>query len=422
MISKPKTITKLTRDQNGLAAIVVVLIVIVLLTMIVFTFARISQRNQRQVLDRQLDTAAYYAAESGINDAREWIRNNPNEPKDSCANPADWPESELLDGENLSYPCVLVTPVPNSLKYDNVERGKSHVLPVQTSGFDLTSIEFAWQAASGGDNFADCPVAPTNPQSWPSDCSPGILQIDIIPLRKTSPTGSTLSGNINRDYFIDRTLTVFARPSAGSVDENGTVGYTTARGFGNQGATVSAKCNSASSPKHCRLLVSGFAEPGFTPNFAYVKITPHYETADIEVCSPVCGDASEQLIGAQWVVDSTGRAADVLKRLQVRLSAETFSTDRPVPGNAIHTAQTICKRFEIGDGVYQDYESSIAACWLKDDGPILPPTPPSEPQACVDTVTFTKRDSVDGILARRNFPDNNWVNSYTITRCKSGSL
>jgi type II secretory pathway pseudopilin PulG len=425
MISKPQTLKKLSKDQSGLAAIIVVLIVIVLLTMIVFTFARISQRNQRQVLDRQLDTAAYYAAESGINDAREWIRQNPTAVKETCDMPPPepgWPnasEEGKLDGEELSYPCVLVTPVPDSLKYDNVESGDSRVLPVKPIGGNLSSIEIAWQEVGGGTNFS-CPS--NNPkEDW--NCDPGILQIDLIPLQQGS--------SINRDYFINRTMTVFARPSAGSVDENGTVGYATARGFGNQGATVSAKCNSASSSKHCRLKIENFSDPGFTPNSAYIKVTPHYKSADIEVCSPECGSASEGLVGAQWVVDSTGRAADVLKRLQVRLSAETYENNQPVFSNAIHTAQSICKRFEIGDGVYKDPSKADgypAECWLKQtipgggDDPIVIPDPDPEPLACVDKVTFTMTEAVDGVLAAftsQFFPE--WKTQHTILNTNLGA-
>jgi hypothetical protein len=382
MISKPKTITKIQKDQRGLAAIIVVLIVIVLLTMIVFTFARISQSNQRQVLDRQLDAAAYYAAESGINDARQWIMQNPTAPKETCDMPPPepgWPSESTegkLDGEELSYPCVLVTPAPGSLKYDNVGVGESRVFPIQTENLNLSSIEFAWQDADGNSSFADCPVAPTNPQAWPSGCSPGMLQIDIIPFSKAGPSSSALSSAISRGDFLERTMTVFARPSSGAIDSFGTTSYNGAQGFGQQGEIVQASCNDANNPKHCRVVISSFGLPGFTPNMAYVKITPQYKSADVEVCSPRCGNDSEKLIGAQWVVDSTGRAADVLKRLQVRLSAESFVDKKPVFSNAIHTTQTICKRFELGDGVYKDPSSADGyprECWLKETNSVTIP-------------------------------------------------
>ena len=45
----------------------------IVMSLIVLGFAQISRRNQRESLDRQLSTQAFYAAESGVNDARELI-------------------------------------------------------------------------------------------------------------------------------------------------------------------------------------------------------------------------------------------------------------------------------------------------------------------------------------------------------------
>src|SRR5689334_20404193 len=61
--------------QAGMVAIMVMLILMLVISLIVLGFAQISRRNQRQSLDRQLSTQAFYAAETGINDAAEIIKN-----------------------------------------------------------------------------------------------------------------------------------------------------------------------------------------------------------------------------------------------------------------------------------------------------------------------------------------------------------
>src|SRR5262245_28445627 len=57
---------KLMPNQSGMAAIIVTLIIMIVLSLITLGFARIVNREQRQVADRQLNTQAFYAAESGV--------------------------------------------------------------------------------------------------------------------------------------------------------------------------------------------------------------------------------------------------------------------------------------------------------------------------------------------------------------------
>ncbi|HET6924792.1 MAG TPA: pilus assembly PilX N-terminal domain-containing protein, partial [Candidatus Saccharimonadales bacterium] len=56
-------------DERGMVSIMVTLVMIIVITLIVIGFAQVVRRNQRETLDRQLSTQAYYAAETGINDA-----------------------------------------------------------------------------------------------------------------------------------------------------------------------------------------------------------------------------------------------------------------------------------------------------------------------------------------------------------------
>jgi len=63
----------LQRNQSGMVSIMVTMILMIVMSLIVVGFAQVSRRNQRVALDRQLSTQAFYAAESGVNDAREFL-------------------------------------------------------------------------------------------------------------------------------------------------------------------------------------------------------------------------------------------------------------------------------------------------------------------------------------------------------------
>ena len=56
-------------DQRGFAAIVVALVLILVLSLLTIGFAELMRHEQRSALDKQLSSQAYYAAESGVNDA-----------------------------------------------------------------------------------------------------------------------------------------------------------------------------------------------------------------------------------------------------------------------------------------------------------------------------------------------------------------
>ncbi len=64
---------KLKQNESGLAAIAVTMIIMGIVTLIVVGFATLMRREQRQALDQQLSTQAFYAAESGVNATRAYI-------------------------------------------------------------------------------------------------------------------------------------------------------------------------------------------------------------------------------------------------------------------------------------------------------------------------------------------------------------
>ena len=57
-----------------MVAILVTMNLMIVISLIVLGFAQISRRNQRQSLDRQLSTQAFYAAETAVNDAADLIK------------------------------------------------------------------------------------------------------------------------------------------------------------------------------------------------------------------------------------------------------------------------------------------------------------------------------------------------------------
>src|SRR5688572_29540682 len=136
-----KSIDKDQWKQRGMVSILVTMLLMIVISLIVLGFAQVSRRNQRQATDRQLSSQAFYAAETGINDARNLIKgalatSTTIPPKPDCT-PGSGPAAAFygsltpaLDAaNNVAYSCLMVDPAPAELVYDGITN-KGTIIPV----------------------------------------------------------------------------------------------------------------------------------------------------------------------------------------------------------------------------------------------------------------------------------------------------
>src|ERR1700735_2299515 len=127
-----KTRPKLKNSQAGFAAIVIAIVLIIVLSLITVGFAQLMQNNQKQALNKQLSSQAYYAAESGVNDAENAIaaaaQNGDTLSKTSCLNGVSaspgtdgtdynglYFNSQVGTSTGASYTCLLINPDPKDV-------------------------------------------------------------------------------------------------------------------------------------------------------------------------------------------------------------------------------------------------------------------------------------------------------------------
>jgi len=331
---------KLANDQQGLVAIIISMLLMIILSLIVLGFATNTRREQRQSLDRQLNARAYYAAESGINDAREYIKEElairpdvPLTPFTECtgAGPSSFTFKPREIEPGLSYPCLLINPTPPSIEYGSILPSGSVAFPVisATPGPVINELTISWQHNDKSlRDYAGCSAPASFPAlaGWPPSCTAGMLRIDLAP-----------AGNADRDFLIDNTKSFILNPVNG-------IGITTS-GMPTYGQVIPVNCAkdlTAATPKDCNFKVSGLAASGY-----YMRVRPIYRPISLYVT----GQAGSSFKGAQAIVDSTGKASDVLKRLQVRLSINQLDNDRStIFGYGIQSVDSICKRYSIVPG------------------------------------------------------------------------
>ena len=324
-------------NQQGIASILVAGIFVVIISLIVTSFALLMRREQRQALDKQLSTQAYYAAESGVNAAVKALDNNASVSNSDCSKTNDVLGSNDL-GDGLQYTCVLIDNDPGELVYSPVSTEKSTILKLNAPGAD--TINISWQDSANNENYVtaadghplsnNSSIGPLRDEVWQS----GVLRVSLMPI--TQP--------ITREKLIKETQTLFLYPNL-----NTTAGRIGTHQFSaspaGQGVFVDGECNPANGgtnpdmPYDCNMKITNL--PGV--DSYYIRLKSILSTHSVQITAN--GDGNQiQLPGTQAVIDATGKANDVLRRIQVRVP---LNADYSYPEFGLETTNAICKDLEL---------------------------------------------------------------------------
>lgn len=329
--------TNLRTNDKGLVSITVTVILMLVISITVMSFAQIIRREQRQALDAQLSSQAFYAAESGINAAREYLKSIPIDEvptKDSCSW-TGYPElaaKRNLDGSGgTSFTCVLIGGTPKSLVYELSTTAPAKVFPVDADTNIIREVEFSWTPSTDSAPLSGCTTSvatnlPT-PASWPCN-GYGMLRVDLVPYGVSS--GQNRAGMLANTFTAFFSPTTTGSPTAISYQGAGTNIY---GGVANQGARTAVRCT----VDECKMTVTNLSTTRY-----YARVMPIYRDTTLTIVARGDGGVELPLKGAQIMVDATGRAQDVLRRIQVRvpLTDDSLHSDF-----GIQTTDSLCKRF-----------------------------------------------------------------------------
>ena len=354
-----------TNNEDGFASLVVAIVIVLVLSLITTGFAQLMRREQRSALDKQLSSQAYYAAESGVNDALKAMQAGYNIAKTNCGttpgtdvNTSISGNQYLLDNKvgingantGASYTCLLIRPDPLDLDYrpvDTFTPSNAEFVARDSSGnpSQVTSVEVSWQDALGNSTFLPSP----------SDCSgrsfasagslgwsyTGLLNFVLVPVP---------NNNISRAGISSASMTSYLCPNQGVANQApGSLGYGANTTGSNNGAIISGNCNTshAGHKYNCSAVINNLGTLTDQTTF-FISVRSIYSRSNVNITA-YNGSTKLTLTGAQTVIDSTGKAQDVLKRIQVRVpSGNTY--DLP-PGTA---GALICKQVESYPAVASD--------------------------------------------------------------------
>lgn len=348
MVSMSIKQRRLRDSSRGMVSIIVTLVMMLVISIIVLGFAQVSRYEQRQTLDRQLSSQAFLAAESGVNDVRQLIatlitggQTIPEKPQcdrgnNVPSNPYYGLSTSLDTSNDISYSCLLVSTQLNSLVQVVPGDGTGVTLALHPVSGQLTQLHIHWSLSPAPASVAGCktsvpgiPVPGDFPQAGPVSgwgCPYGMLRMDIVP-----------TDTLNRLALMNNQKAVFFYPIQTGVAQ--WINYANLAG-----SVTPMECSTTDCSVDVRAMPTGVG--GFTDYS--IHLTGIYNGGTVTITADGTSGPNTTLKDAQALVDVTGKAQDVLRRIQVRLTLGTNGA----PSYALQSGGAICKRFGIGPGIY----------------------------------------------------------------------
>ena len=385
-MTKPTSV--LRRGERGITSIFAVMFAATLLTIIVISFAVIMIREQARSNDDELSQSAYDAAMAGVEDAKRMVAlsfsdNNVatalNTYSEDCsviakagaASPSapkigiDGQEtlvtsttsgsagSELLQ----AYTCVNISLDSPDVILSDGEQLKSRVVPLRgVDDFDTVTIE--WHMTTGNPISTPCGVASSvdskllcSQSDWSDDAAsdqPAIIRAQFI---TPNPSGFDLASLDQSDAGN----TVFLYPNAYDTVVDTTVlaledAPRFVDGNGNTDTSINevktVRCKADGLGYHCKASIQLPAIVPRNSNLALLRLSTIYKQGTTDVRITLQGDGGSQVdfSRVQPIVDSTGRANDLFRRVQARLS---LVADVEYPEFALDVSGALCKDFYV---------------------------------------------------------------------------
>jgi hypothetical protein len=328
----------LKANQQGMAAMVIVTVLMFVISIIVLGFAQVVRREQRNALDNQLATQAYYAAESGLNLARDKVQRvvaagDTITQKKACNDNSTDPDytdvtNKFNIGENAQITCMLIDPDLDYLDYQKVGLDSVPVL-VKAKAGSIANIFVSWElSTSEAQSIDNCNGSTTvlEPNAASRACKQPLLRVDLVPV----------TGSMTADYLKNNQYTTFLSPSNVGVGP-GSITYSP--------GSVSNIFPVSCATRNTKQCTAQIAVPG--GNAYALRIMSIYGESNVTIFAEDASNRRLTLIEGQVLIDVTAKTADVLKRLQARMPVRGGAN---IPDFAISAGGGVCKRYQISGG------------------------------------------------------------------------
>jgi hypothetical protein len=366
-------------NQSGFASLVIGIILVLVLGLLTVGYAQLVRSEQRSALDKQLSSQAYYAAESGVNDAMKALPTLTAN-KTSCGDTtpsqtSDFPMSVTSDG-TVSYTCLLINLTPPSLVFDGLSSTETTSRVFSFDGGTLSALTISWSCDASSTTCTNNdrndvgigaanklpPASNTNGPGGTCDSTTAWCNYnDVVQFTLTPLNG------YDRQSLTNNEFSALLYPNQG-FSPLGNSYYANSTSPTAQGNIYDGRCTSTG----CSVTITGVPSAS---QYA-LSLRGLYGTgSDVTISATGVGGGALDFSGGQAIIDATGKAQDVLKRIQVRVPEGTNCFGGAGGGScgpaAAIQAGNICKDLLISNdpGVTQVGTGSdnVAACNIDND-------------------------------------------------------
>ncbi len=355
-------------NQSGAVALISVVVFATITTVVITAYLRSAVSQQKESVNYDLNNRAYYAAESGVQDAVRAIKNTPASAvdKDTCTPLAGGGLVGTSASFNLSYTCQIVDVDPAELTGTVSPNSQSVMIkldPAVAPPAGQYKIVVRWSPKSNTNVLyprgTDTPLFPPN-NLWfqgGDTTKPvhALLRVSVI----THPNGSFNRTNINqRVAFLNPTDST----AAGSIPPSGNGGwvlfdtgddiltqqeglFNNAECYESDDPAIPATMGTYSCQRTIRLTNYNLANP------TYIRIGSVYRSTDFSVTLTNSSDVVIPIKNSQITVDVTGKAGEnTYRRIKQTVKLDGYKIDSG-PDAALIAGEGICKQVTLGTGV-----------------------------------------------------------------------
>ncbi len=391
---------KLTNASRGAASIFLVIFSMLIISTVVLGFTSVILREQREASNNDLSVSAYDSALAGVEDAkRAIIRYNKGCGPAGTASAStcntwrqaltkcnsnnvilygtasgDFSERRISTASRASeleldqaYTCVK-TSLNNPNYIGEVRDGEHEIFELRGEGA-FSTVRISWfsqkdvQEGNEGrpasqlnrvnypsTTASNTPLPYNNSNTWPAN-QPPVLRTQFF---QTPSSFSLEEFDVdNPEAGLSNTNTVFMYPIRGSAaaTNEGVLQEIAPRFYSdaNPWAVLCAQTVTQADGYACTATLRLPGPMRGTQAQAYLALKPLYNKTDFKV--ELINDAGEivNFMGVQPLVDSTGRANDIFRRVEARLQLSSDSGSSLAPTSAVETSGSFCKTFSVTD-------------------------------------------------------------------------
>ena len=352
----------LIQKQSGQTTLIISMILSLIMGCIVVGFTMVTTSGSQENVSSQQSNQAYYAAQSGVNDAIQAVQEGLTIPpigSQNCSTiitemqkPAYNFENQLNANPPIAYNCLYIQTSPSNLQFP-VSQAQSAVIMLDPSA-PTKSLTFNWLPSSSGGSFNVSSCSQASLQFVPTsvwNCPFPILRLDLYNYNINDTSAANIANDTEDTALANDTDTFFLFPVNNGVGTANNIAFDTVVNgvVQNQPVVLAAKCDSGA----CQETLNFPAGSPFTKGYA--RLTSIYaDTPNVTIS----GDPTVTFGNSQLEIDSTGDDQNVIQRIQVRVPLTT--TVGSAPNYAVDGGVAMCKHYTLsGPGTSPNPDLSL---------------------------------------------------------------